>query len=93
VYSGTGVNTVNYGDANNTLNSFDGTPVLQGQGNNNTLFIHDDGNTSARHYVLTGNSMSINGGQSFGYGFNFQACEVGAHHGLHRHRHKHDQFR
>jgi PhoPQ-activated pathogenicity-related protein len=76
VYSGTGANTINFGDSNNTLNSFDGTPILQGQGGNNTVNVYDQGTTAARHYVITGNSLSINGGQSFGYGYNFQAASV-----------------
>jgi phospholipase/lecithinase/hemolysin len=74
VYTGTGANTINFGDANNTLNSFDGTPVLEGQGSNNTVNVYDQGTTTPRDYVLTPDSLSPNGGEGFGYGYDIQAA-------------------
>jgi hypothetical protein len=74
VYTGTGVNTINFGDANNTLDSFYGTPVLQGQGSNNTVNVFDQGTTAARHYVITATAFSPNGGAGFGYGYDIQAA-------------------
>jgi len=76
VYTGTGVNTINFGDANNTLNSFDGTPILQGQGSNNTVNIYDQGNTTNRAYVLTPTSFSTSGGSGYGYGYDIQYANV-----------------
>jgi PhoPQ-activated pathogenicity-related protein len=72
VFTGTGVNVVNFGDANNTVNSFDGTPVLEGQGSANTVNVFDQGNTTPRHYVLTADAFSPNGGSGFGYAFDIQ---------------------
>jgi PhoPQ-activated pathogenicity-related protein len=73
-YTGTSVNTINFGDANNTVDSFAGTPILQGQGDNNTVNVYDSGTTAPRSYVFTANSFSPNGGEGFGYGYDIQAA-------------------
>jgi hypothetical protein len=75
-YGGTGVNTINFGDANSTLNSFNGTPIFQGQGSNNTVNVFDEGNTTARHYVLTETALSPNGGAGFSYGYDEQVTNI-----------------
>jgi PhoPQ-activated pathogenicity-related protein len=76
VYSGSGANTINFGDSNNTLGSFDGTPTLHGQGTQNTVNVYDQGTTSARHYIISQTALSPNGGKGFGYGFGVQTANL-----------------
>ncbi len=65
ISTGTGTNTINYGNANNTLDSFLGTPILLGQGSNNTINVHDDGSTAPHTYILTGSTFSRDGGTGY----------------------------
>ncbi len=74
VFAGAGNDTINFGDANNTLDGFLGTPVLYGQGGTNTANINDQGSAVAHNYVLTATSLSRDGGT--GYGYNLQRVTI-----------------
>jgi PhoPQ-activated pathogenicity-related protein len=76
VYSGSGANTINFGDSNNTLDSFCGTPTLYGQGTQNTVNVHDQGTTAPRHYVISPTALSPNDGKGFGYGYGVQTANL-----------------
>src|SRR5262249_6316217 len=71
VYAGAGDDTVSVGDANNTLDGFLGTPILDGQGATNTLTVPDEGSPAAHTYVITANSLPRDGGT--GYYYNIQS--------------------
>src|SRR5207249_811246 len=53
LFSGMGVDTVNVGDYNTTLDGIQGPLVVTGQGAQDTLTIHDDGSHAAHTYTLT----------------------------------------
>jgi hypothetical protein len=75
VYGGTGVNSIIFGDANNTLDEFIGEPVFQGQGSNNTVTVNDSGNTVSTNYVVAPDKFSTSGGNGFGYGYDVQFAD------------------
>jgi hypothetical protein len=67
VYTGTGANAINVGDAGNTLDSFVAPLVLVGQGSNNAVSIDDQGSTTANTYTVTAATVARNTGFSFAY--------------------------
>jgi uncharacterized repeat protein (TIGR03803 family) len=79
VYTGTGSNTINFGDANNTLNSFADYTTLYGQGSDNTLNAYFQGTPEPLDYILGtmpsgAGTFSITGGSGFSYAYDVQVA-------------------
>jgi hypothetical protein len=66
-YLGSGNETVNVGDASNTLNGIQGPLVLDGGGGTDQLLINDQGNTVGQSFTVTSISISRSGTASISY--------------------------
>jgi hypothetical protein len=53
LFTGSGADTVNVGDYNNTLDGIQGPLVVMGQGAHDTLNVNDQGSNAAHTYLLT----------------------------------------